>query len=64
MSKDIDWAFPFEFMEVGDSFFIPTIQTGPMLYAIECGAKRSKVQMKAFITSKDGHLGVRAWRVA
>ena len=50
-------------MEVGDSFFVPTLKTSPILYAIECGAKRCGIKVKAYITTKEGHLGVRAWRV-
>lgn len=34
-----------------------------MLYAIESGAKRAGVNIKAFVTMKDGCLGVRAWRL-
>jgi hypothetical protein len=34
-----------------------------MLYAIECGAKRAKIRIKAYITTKENHLGVRAWRI-
>jgi len=51
-------------MDVGDSFFIPALNTAEMVYAAECGAKRAKVQIKVFITSKDKHLGIRVWRVA
>lgn len=58
-----EWIFPFDHMEIGQSFFIPTLETASMLYAIESGAKRSKVKIKAFITIKDNHLGVRAWRI-
>jgi hypothetical protein len=50
-------------MEVGDSFFVPTLKTSSILYAIECGAKRAEIKVKAFVTTKEGHLGVRAWRV-
>lgn len=58
-----EWIFPFDYMEVGQSFFIPTLETAAMLYAIESGAKRVKVKVKAYITTKDNHIGVRAWRV-
>jgi len=47
-------------MDVGDSFFIPTLKTSPLLYAIECGAKRAEIKVKAYVTTKDGYLGVRA----
>ena len=30
-----EWIFPFEAMEVGQSFFVPTLKPSPMLYAIE-----------------------------
>jgi|TARA_R110000868_G_scaffold200683_4_gene448242 hypothetical protein len=50
-------------MDVGDSFFIPTLKTSPLLYAIECGAKRAEIKVKAYVTTKDGYLGVRAWRI-
>ena len=58
-----EWIFPFEAMAVGQSFFVPTLKPSPMLYAIESGAKRTGVKIRAFITMKDGCLGVRAWRI-
>lgn len=58
-----EWIFPFQGMEVGDSFFIPTLRLAEMMYAIDSGAKRAKVKVKCFVTAKDGHIGVRAWRV-
>jgi hypothetical protein len=56
-------VFPFEGMEIGDSFFVPTLKPSAMIYAIESGAKRSEIKVKAFTTSKEGCLGVRVWRV-
>jgi hypothetical protein len=50
-------------MEVGQSFFVPTLKPSPMIYAIESGAKRAGIKIRAFITMKDGCLGVRAWRI-
>ena len=61
--KEPEWIFPFEAMSVGDSFFVPTLKPSPIIYAIETGAKRAKVVVKAYVTEKDGCLGVRAWRV-
>jgi len=58
-----EWIFPFEGMEVGDSFFIPTLKIPEMLYVIDCRAKVAKVKVKAYASSKEGHLGVRVWRV-
>lgn len=59
-----EWIFPFHVMEVGDSFFIPTIKPAEMLYAVDLRAKEYKVKIRAYVTSKDNHLGVRVWRVA
>jgi hypothetical protein len=51
-------------MDVGDSFFIPTLRLAEMMYAIDSGAKRTKIKVKCYITVKDEHIGVRAWRVS
>jgi hypothetical protein len=64
LHNEPEWVFPFEAMEIGESFFIPTLKTSPLIYAIENGAKRAGVKVKAFVTMKDGCLGVRAWRIA
>jgi hypothetical protein len=58
-----EWVFPFEAMEVGDSFFIPTLRFAEMIYSIDSGSKRAGVKVKSYITAKDGHIGVRTWRV-
>lgn len=58
-----EWVFPFEVMEVGESFFIPTLRFAEMIYAIDCGSKRAGIKVKSYIASKDGHVGVRTWRV-
>jgi hypothetical protein len=50
-------------MEVGDSFFVPTLKPSALIYAIESGAKREGIRVKAFITTKEGNLGVRVWRM-
>ena len=50
-------------MEVGDSFFIPTLRFAQIIYAIDCGSKREGIKVKSYITSKDKHIGVRTWRV-
>jgi len=51
-------------MQVGESFFIPTLRPAQMMYAADNAAKRSKIRVKIFTTEKDGHLGIRVWRVA
>jgi hypothetical protein len=58
-----EWVFPFNGMEVGESFFIPTLRFAEMIYAIDCGAKRAGVKVKSYITAKDKHIGVRTWRI-
>jgi len=58
-----EWFFPFQGLDVGDSFFIPTLRFAEMIYAVDCGAKRAKIKIKCYITAKDEHLGVRTWRV-
>ena len=35
-----------------------------MIFGGKNGAKRAGVKVKAFVTMKDGCLGVRAWRIA
>lgn len=61
--NDPEWIFPFDGMEVGDSFFIPTVKPAEMIYIVDTRAKAAKVKIKAFASSKEGHLGVRVWRV-
>lgn len=61
--NDPEWIFPFDGMDVGDSFFIPTVKPAEMIYIVDTRAKAAKVKIKAFASSKEGHLGVRVWRV-
>jgi hypothetical protein len=63
MIDEPEWIFPFQGMEIGDSFFIPTLRTAEMIYAIDTGAKRVGVRIKSYVTTKDGHIGVRTWRI-
>ncbi len=58
------WLFPFDSMEVGDSFFVPTLRPAEMVYVIDTRAKAAKVKVKAYAASKEGCIGVRVWRVA
>jgi len=61
--EEPEWLLPFEFMNVGDSFFLPTLKPADMIYKIDTRAKYAKVKIKVFPSSKDGNLGVRVWRV-
>lgn len=58
-----DWVFPFYGMSVGDSFFIPTLKPSAVLYAAMEAAKVDKIKVKAFITTHEGYMGVRVWRI-
>lgn len=58
-----EWVFPFHAMEIGDSFFVPTMKPAYFCYVIDTTAKKTGVKVKVFVTSKDKVLGVRAWRV-
>jgi hypothetical protein len=62
--QEPEWLLPFEFMRVGDSFFVPTLKPAEMIYQIDSAAKRAKVKVKIYTSSKDGCLGVRVWRVS
>jgi hypothetical protein len=54
---------PFDSMEVGDSFFIPTLRPAETIYLIDTRAKECKVRVKSYATVKEGYLGVRTWRM-
>jgi hypothetical protein len=58
-----EWIFPFDGMEVGDSFFIPTLKPAELIYVIDTRSKIAGIKAKAYASSKDGCLGVRVWRV-
>lgn len=60
---EVEWLLPFEYMEVGESFFIPTLKPEELLYVIDTRSKVAKVRVKSYITTKDGYLGVRVWRM-
>jgi hypothetical protein len=51
-------------MDVGDSFFIPTMRPAYMAYVIDTTAKKSGIKCKCFTTTEKNVLGVRAWRIA
>lgn len=59
-----EWVFPYEFMNVGDSFFIPTMRPRHMVYIIDVTSKKVKVKMKTYPRHENGVLGVRAWRIS
>jgi hypothetical protein len=63
LHKEPEWMLPFEGMEIGESFFIPTLKPSALIYAIESGAKRAQIKVKTYVMVKEGCLGVRTWRL-
>ncbi len=59
-----EWLLPYEGMEIGESFFVPTLRPAEFIYAADCGAKRVGIRVKCFVTTKDEYVGVRVWRTA
>lgn len=57
-----EWILPFDGMNVGDSFFIPTLKPAEMVYIVDTRAKVAKIRVRVYTTTKDGCLGVRVWR--
>lgn len=57
------WDLPYEVMEVGDSFFIPTMKPAYMTYVLDTRAKKAQIKVKVFTVTEKGLLGVRTWRV-
>lgn len=58
-----EWLLPFEFMGIGDSFFIPTLRPAMLIYEIDNAAKRAGVRVRCFTSSSGGYLGVRVWKI-
>ena len=61
--EEPEWVFPYQAMEIGDSFFMPTIRPSYAHYIIDLTSKRVGVRVKAYTTLDEGVLGVRVWRV-
>ena len=59
-----EWIFPYPIMEVGDSFFMPTVRPAYGHYIIDLTSKRVGLKLKMYTVVEDGVLGVRAWRIA
>jgi hypothetical protein len=49
-------------MDVGDSFFVPTLTPAQMIYVIDTRAKAAGVRIRVYTAIKDGCIGVRVWR--
>lgn len=57
------WLFPFEGMDVGSSFFIPTLKPAGMISVVHERARVAKCRIKAYPSTEDGLLGIRVWRI-
>jgi hypothetical protein len=64
LHNDPEWLFPFEFMDVGDSFFIPTLKSANLIYSIENRAKKAKIRVKTYAVVEEDFMGVRTWRIS
>jgi hypothetical protein len=60
--EEPEWLFPFEYMRVGDSFFVPTLRPANLMYIADSRAKQAGIKTRSFAVKQDGILGVRVWR--
>ena len=51
-------------MEIGESFFIPTVKPSPLIYTLETGAKKARVKIKTVNVVEGDYMGVRTWRIS
>jgi hypothetical protein len=63
LHKEPSWIYPFMGMDVGDSFFIPTLNSAEIIYSAMEAGKQHGIRTKAYAAMKDGIMGVRVWRV-
>jgi hypothetical protein len=57
-----EWILPLSGLNIGSSFFIPTLRPSEMIYNIDCAAKEEGIRIKAYVVHEK-FLGVRIWRV-
>ena len=58
LHSEPEWLFPLDGMEVGDSFFIPTLKSAEIIYSATESAKKHNLRVKAYSAIKDGIMGV------
>jgi hypothetical protein len=58
-----EWILPYQYMSVGESFFIPTMRPAYAHYIVDVTSKRVQVPVKAYTCVEEGILGVRVWRI-
>jgi hypothetical protein len=50
-------------MEVGDSFFIPTLTPSPITYSVIEAAKEQGLKVKVYPAMVEDIMGLRVWRI-
>jgi hypothetical protein len=63
LTEEPEWVFPYAYMQPGESFFIPTLRPAQMIYLADIAAKKAEIRVKIFTCHKEGHLGIRVWRI-
>ena len=63
LSSEPEFIFPFGLMNIGDSFFIPTLRPAQLVYIVNSQAQLAKTRIRVYPAAKDGLLGVRVWRI-
>ena len=58
-----EFILPFDGMDIGDSFFIPTLKAAEMIYVVDTRAKEWGIRVKSYVAAKDGCMGIRVWRI-
>ena len=62
--EEPEWLLPFECMNVGDSFFIPTLHPKALAHVIDIASAKAMVKVKYFVTrNEDDIYGLRVWRI-
>ena len=64
LPEEPQWVLPYMAMEVGNSFFIPTMRPAKLMYIIDTTFKKYGIKVKSYITIEEGFYGLRTWRVA
>ena len=57
------WLFPFEGMDIGESFFVPTVKPAAMVTVVLERARAAKCRVRVMTVSYEGYLGVRVWKI-
>jgi len=61
--KNVRWKYPFDRMEVGDSFFVVNKDTTQMSALCKRAGHRLEARFVTAKAERDGQDGVRVWRM-